>query len=1158
MTIIKRITAKGFKSFAHSTEFIFGPKFNCIIGPNGSGKSNCADALCFVLGKSSAKGMRAERTANLIYNGGKQAKPAKEAEVTIEFDNSKSTFPIQSNTVKITRIAKNTGNSIYKINNDVRTRQEMVDLLNAAKLDADGHNIILQGDIVNFIELKPAEKRAIIEEIAGISSYEDKKQKCISELEKVDSKLNEAEIILTEREANLRELKKERDQAMKYKDIQQLIQEDNATLIHLQIKEKEIQVATIENKFHDANAKIEKVNEEINKIKREINQWKEEIKTINIEITEKGEKEQLLLRKEIEDLKTEIVKAASRLETCQSEIQKINSRKQQLAHDLHEAEDKILELQKEKIRHETALKDSEKEAKTLEKDILKFREKHGIDTNAAAELEKIEQQIENNLKEINSIQEQKQSLVRERDQLSFKINSITDKLNAVAGKLNTPETIELKEKKSKFKETSTELSKATTQDSVYASQLYQLRQDSQTRAEEFAKLQAKNAGVQERITNDQALKEILKLKSKMPGIHNTVSELGRVNQKYSLALEIAAGPRILSIVVDNDETAQKCIQYLRENKLGVATFMPLNKIKERPSDDSVKQLAKSKNNTIHGLAIDLVEFKPEYKKIFSQVFGDTLIVDDIVSARKIGIGKARMVSLQGDLFEPSGAMIGGFRQQKRALGFKEKELDSNLELLEKDITKLQATINHIENKRADNENVITKLREEKASLEGSIIRIETSLNLPENEINAYTKELEELSEKLSVHDNSLLEIEKTHNIIDKTILSLKEKKLKIKEALSNQNVMTTLEQLEQDNLRLKEKIMNIKSDVKNSDMQLQSVYQPEKEKLQKILKEQEKDCESFTKEALDLNEMLKQRTLTLKEKEKDEEKFHSNIKELALKRDKITEKISLKDNDIAREEERNKANQLYSNEISIERAKTIAELEGLQKQFEPFKETKLKRGLSMDQLREKIIKAEQDLQSLGSINMRAFEVYETIEKEHGILVEKANKLKIEKEDVFKMMAEIEHSKKEIFMRTYNAVSSRFKSIFLSLSTKGEAQIVLENPESPFEGGMDIEIKIIGNKYLDIKSLSGGEKTMAALAFIFAIQEYSPSPFYLLDEVDAALDRTNSALLAKLIKKYCDKAQYIVISHNDTIINDADLVYGVSMKEGISKIVGLKF
>jgi len=232
MTTVTRLKLSGFKSFAKNTELKFGTNFNCVLGPNGSGKSNIMDALCFVLGKTSAKSMRAEKSSNLIYNGGKKGNPSKSAEVSIYFDNSKNEFPIEEKELKVSRIVKQNGQSVYKLNDKTMTRQQVVDILRAAQIDPDGHNIILQGDIVHFMSMKPLDRRALIEEIAGISVFEEKKIKAMSELGKVDEKLTEANILLTEREVNLRELRKDRDQAQKYLELKNKIKDNKATYLN--------------------------------------------------------------------------------------------------------------------------------------------------------------------------------------------------------------------------------------------------------------------------------------------------------------------------------------------------------------------------------------------------------------------------------------------------------------------------------------------------------------------------------------------------------------------------------------------------------------------------------------------------------------------------------------------------------------------------------------------------------------------------------------------------------------------------------------------------------------------------------------------------------------------------------------------------------------
>ena len=338
----------GFKSFAKRTELVFGNDFNCIIGPNGSGKSNVLDAMCFVLGKSSVKGLRAEKSANLIYNGGKTKKPAKQAEVSIYFDNTSNIFPTDDKEVKITRLVKKNGQGVYKINDKTRTRAQIIELLSLAKIDPDGYNIVLQGDINKIIDMTPVERRQIIEEISGISIYEDKKQKAIRELDKVEGKLKEAEIILIERETYLKELKKERDQARKFKNLQDRLNSNKATSFHRQITQKRAEKEELDERSAKHKEKIDVASKEVESIKKEIAEFKSKIENINQEIEQKGEKDQLDLHKEIEKLKINVATSKNRIETCKDEIAKIKNRKENLNVNIKDIDGKLKELNSEK------------------------------------------------------------------------------------------------------------------------------------------------------------------------------------------------------------------------------------------------------------------------------------------------------------------------------------------------------------------------------------------------------------------------------------------------------------------------------------------------------------------------------------------------------------------------------------------------------------------------------------------------------------------------------------------------------------------------------------------------------------------------------------------------------------------------------------------
>ncbi|MBS3155189.1 AAA family ATPase [Candidatus Woesearchaeota archaeon] len=922
MTSIQKIRMQGFKSFAKLTEIPFQEGYSCIIGVNGAGKSNICDAVCFVLGKSSAKELRAEKSANLIYNGGKNNSPSKEACVDIYFDNKNNEFVIKENPIKITRVVRQNGQSIYKINDKVVTRQQVIELLNSASIDADGHNIILQGDIIRFSEMKPEERRNIIEDIAGISIYEDKKLKSLHELEKVEGKLKEADIILAERSANLRELKKDRDQAIRYKELEKNIKDNKATLIHLQIENRNSKREEVERKIKKDEEDLKKLQDIIKNYRDEIIKIKSSIKDINSEMEVKGEKEQLDLRRNLENLKTDTARAEERANICKNELDKLESKNKQLKIDNVETIKKIKQLKDQK--------------KLIEEKIVELADRNVV--------------------------------------LNKEINS----------------------SKSKYDPKEVYIDKAV----------------------EFV------------------------IGHEDDDVYGTVGDLAKIDNQYALALEVAAGNRIKNIVVENDLVAAKYIKLLKEKKIGTATFLPLNKIRPVNIGNELREVGKK---TI-GFAIDLVKYDQKFKTVFAYVFGSTLIVNNIEEARKLGIGITRMVTLEGDLMETSGAMIGGFRKL------------------------------------------------------GNLGKTKYSFN---------------------------------------------------KDASKN------IEELEAEYMNNERKMIEQRAEIRNINLQIENMFEPETSKSEKILKEQEKEREEFTKESKELKEIINNNKDSIKKLEDEEKKFHDNFKNLGVKRNKFFEETQTIETKIIKEEEKAKTIEISINNSNINRAKIIGELEGLEKEFEEFKDGTIKKSTNIDELTFKMREEEKEVIRIGNVNLRALEIYENIEKEYNELIGRVDKLKEEKNDVFAMINEIEQKKTGLFMETFNAINEQFKTIFSSLSTKGSAHLEIEETENPLTSGIDIKVRIIGNKFIDIRSLSGGEKTLTALAFIFSIQEFKPASFYLLDEVDAALDKANSELLSQLIGKYSNKAQYIMISHNDNVVGNANQIYGITMQDGVSKIVSLK-
>jgi len=1160
-TKITRLILDGFKSFGKRTELLFEDGFNVVLGPNGSGKSNILDALCFVLGKRSSKELRAEKASNLIYNGGKTKNPSKLAEVSIVFDNGRRIFPLDDDSIKVTRLVNQEGNSKYKINGKTKTRQEVIELLSSAKINPDGYNIILQGDIIRLVEMSPVERRQIIEEIAGISVYEEKKLQALNELAKVDEKLNEAAITLRERKSRVDELKNERDQALKHKELNDKIKQNKASYCKRQLDKKTGERTSLEEKGGKHKEKLTKFQSSIAKLREEVQKRKESIQAINREIESTGNTDQIRLQKHVEQLRVGVETNKQRISTCQNEINRVQQRKEQLSKNLEDIGAKIIELGSQSASFAERKKFVDQQIADLDKKIKDFKKKHqlGEDSEIDKEIEKLDKVAEERQKQLQTLREQQQGFLREKDKVEFQLQTIDSQITKVLEleQQHKDEIVLLKRKKEQFKKTVLELNDLLNQDSEQAGQLASDKGGIQKLQEERAKLEVKQVGIRETLAANIAVQKVMENRGKIGEVYGTVAELGQTESKYALALEVAAAQKVHSIVVEDDQTAARAIKFLRSQKLGVATFLPLNKIKGHKSDakDVLTQPG------VVGMAIDLIEFDPKFKDVFGYVFGNTVVVDSIDTARRIGIGKIKMVTLEGDLCEFSGAMTGGHRHKKTG-SFKEKEVAQALEDIDKRLHSFERGVSKLEEARTGNEEKITRLRELKANLEGEIIKTEKSLHLDSSDLDATKNYKEELTKKHKVVAGQLTGMEDRIAEETQSLTQLKIKRQELKNRmmeLRNPRLLAELNAYEQKRKEFAEELMGITGELKNLETQSREIFGKEKENIAKILGDLDKEAEAFGSEIKDVTMLIEQQQGELKKKEVEQEQFQSQFKTLFEKQKKLQDEVAEHEQKVLGIEEQARKEELTLNTYSIEIARVNAELAGLEAEFAQYPGIELDLQKPEEKLKEEITEFERLMITIGNVNLRALDIYDAAEKEYNELVQKRAVLVNEKNEVITLMNEIETSKKDLFTNTLNIVNDQFKRFFAALSTKGDAYLELENAEQPFEGGLSIKVKLTGNKFLDIRSLSGGEKTMTALAFLFAIQEHEPAAFYILDEVDAALDKANSDKLAKLIRSYCTKAQYIVISHNDNVIAEGDALYGVSMDpdRGISNVVSLK-
>src|SRR3989344_5998094 len=1025
MTHIKRMKFHGFKSFAKPLDLPFSKDFSVILGPNGSGKSNLCDGLCFVLGRLSSKSMRADNLAKLIYNGGKKGSPAKEASVSIVFDNEQDSFPVKAKEIEIKRLVRQNGQSKYYINGELRTRQQIVDLMATAKINPDGHNIILQGDIVHTAQMPPEERRKIIEEISGISVYEEKKEKANRELERVDLRLKEANIVLTERGTYLRELKKDYDQASRYRELEKNVSRNKATFLNVQLKQREDKLDKVTGAINQNQSKIDSINKNVEDFKKELEATKNELLQLNENIKNSGEASQQALHKELESVKDLLNEDRTRFSTLKNEVSSITERKSQLSSSIDESSKKVSDLEKEKSQISNKIKDLQKEKEKTSLELLDLKKKYNLE-ELETELMKLENEIESARSSAN--ESDKLSLLREKDKIDIRLSN----LNQVA---NKDQLKKLSQFKLDFKKISESLGKLNDDNSTVSNQLSSARIKLQEFQEEEARLKARQSLAKESSSYNIAINKVKSLN--MQGVYGTISELANVPAQYAMALEIAAGSRLNSIVVKDDSVAAKCIDYLKKNRLGTAIFLPLNKL---------KSIKKENTSQGHGLAIDLITFDSKFKDAFSYVFGNTVVVDNIDYARKLGIGKYRMVTLDGDLVETSGAMIGGFRRQ-RASSFLEPDIDKKINNSSSEIKRLRSLILDLEKKRSQSESKLSELRDEKSNLEGEIIKIQVSVGDIDNiekEKLELNRQFKEISSKLSSLDTDLSKK-------DKILKELNSKRLGFKEKIDKKRspeLMRKIESLEKDDQKLTEEVITLNSEIKNINTQINQMILPEKESMSKIIKKHSDELEKFNNEIKELELRIKEKTSIIKDKEKQESELYSNFKGMLSKRDKLNELVQK--NEIKSLNEENKTQIFHErvNNLSIDKAKVISEIEGLREQFIEFKDVPLRKGLTESQLKDEISKFESMMKNLGNVNLRALEIYTQVNEEHKNLTDKSEKLKVEKEDVVKMIDEIEGKKTDIFMKSFNNLNKNFETAFSQLTTKGTAHLILENPEKP--------------------------------------------------------------------------------------------------------------
>ncbi len=1141
-TYINKLRLKDFKSFSKPTVLDLGPGFNCVMGPNGSGKSNILDSLCFVLGRLSTKSIRAENYSDLIHTS--KSKQAQTSEVAIRLDNRARGFPIDSDIIEISRSILKSGQTVYRINGKRATRNQVLELLAMSKITPEGHNIILQGDVEKFVSMSPVSKRQLIEEVAGIWVYESKKDSAIKELKKVDEKLREVQIVMTEKGSYMKSLESDKQTAEKYRSYQNELEQAKVSGIKIKLSNLNERKSAVAKKLGKIEEKNKHIEDKAEAAKEKLETLESRLESVEKEIEGRGGEAQLELQRSVERLKDNIENGKSIVKSSENEIKRIDVRKKQLQNNLEDLNKKV----KEKEKFISSLRKDKEQLNARESAIKKSVGLSDKDLeNLDQVLENKEKEVEILNKELIGIKEGINNKLAEIKIIDFKLEQSDGKLKEFSEK--EEQVREIQSDKDRYKQVILEINKILSEDSKLTSDVQNIRVKLNDKEDISARLRSNIRAAQDLIMRDRAISRILSSKNKVEGIFGTVAELGRLEPKLKDALSVAAGGRMRNIVVDNENTAINCLNLLRESRSGVATFLPLNKIKTTYTSAGVK-IALSKKGVV-GLASELISCDPKFKVVFQHIFRNTLIVENSSVAKSLGIGKYNMVTLDGDLFGSSGAITGGFRREGTGISFVEKDAGEKLDSLLTEITSLNKEIKLKDKEKHKLEKSLFSLRSEKAELEAKIGIIEDmdldpdSVKKEKTDFLNDRKELQKIIGELEKEEKSL-----SSKIESKTIErnSIRSKSKELKFGKKKRE----LDELES-------KISTLESKISVEGSTLENSLQRDKKDIARVLISLAKEREEFVVQIKSEEDNAKKNRTLLTAKEKEEKEVFGKLQKLFSEKSKLSEQIKNRNKQYMDIRESLLGEDEEKNALTISNAKIDAELSAAKEDLEPIKNVKILAHIkTIQEAKKRQSELRKNLDGMGNVNMRALEIYDGAKKEFEKLQWRVNKLDEEKSSIGELLDRIESEKIGAFMETFTKVNEHFSKTFKRVTENMIAKLSLENEQSPFEGGLRVEITGLNKEKKSVFSLSGGEKTLTALSFIFAIQSFDPAPFYLLDEIDAALDKVNSEKVAELLNVYSKHSQVVLITHNDAIMNAADNIYGVyKTKEGSSGITSLR-
>ncbi|WP_166238042.1 chromosome segregation protein SMC [Paenibacillus turpanensis] len=1178
---LKRIELIGFKSFADKTELEFGQGISAVVGPNGSGKSNISDGIRWVLGEQSAKSLRGGNMQDVIFAGSDARKAVNFGEVSLTLDNSDNALPLDFSEVTVTRRVHRSGESEYFINRQSCRLKDIVELFMDTGIGKEAYSIIGQGRIEEILSARSEDRRALLEEASGIVKYKARKKESVKKLEETEQNLLRINDLVSELEDQVEPLREQSEKAQQFKLLKEELKTKEVSLYVYQIDQlhaawkeagerlealqrQELELSTVVS-AHDAQLEQQRVD--IRRMEEQIEQKQGEL----LHITEEAEKcegqgevlreRARFLERNHEQLLLEITEAERRLGLKREELTALETKHQEVKAVRDELEQLLREEERRLLGVSGGLTGEEEER--LKGQLL---DKLNELAQARNELRYVEQQKETAIRRLQRLDDDGGKWVEQNDRLQEKLRELEERL-AEASR-------DVQESRNEY----IRLSQSLQEDEPL---LFDVQQTLRKWEQKYDSLISRRDTMKE-MQNDydgfqHGVRELLKARARggLSGIHGAVAELLRVPAAYETAVETALGAALQHIVVDNEAAGRAAIAYLKQRQLGRATVLPLDVIRGRSIGDSDRRSIEGADGYV-GVAADLVATDRAYESILQNMLGNVIIAGTLEQANKIAARcqyRYRVVTLEGDIVNAGGSMTGGSLQKRTSsiLGRQRQleELDEDIAKTDKQLGELRSNAQTLKAKIADTGKQLEKLRSEGEAKRMTEQQLRSERDRTESELTSVREQLELLTQDQDGHREEM-------QSSDRRIEELKQRTVELEaEEQQLQAAIRDAEQARKAGESLKEELQAQLTEFK---VKVAAASQEQQSLLEQIRRQQAEFGAAEADIAADRERLQAMES----EQQQGSVELAAQIErlnELRILRQKCSEQLDfqratraelvrkLEEAESETKEQRIKLKQVEDQlrQTEVRAGRLDVELDNLLKKLSEEYELSYELAKERYPVPEDVPSAQAEVRdirrqisSLGDVNLGAIEEFLRVSERYDFLNTQKNDLIEAKTALYQVIRDMDAEMSKRFVSTFQEIRSHFVVVFSKLFGGGRADLMLTEPDNPLETGIEIVAQPPGKKLQNLQLLSGGEKALTALALLFSILHVKPVPFCVLDEVEAALDEANVTRYAQYLREFSQQTQFIVVTHRKGTMEEADVLYGVTMEEGgVSKLVSVR-